>query len=107
MENTNIINTVLDKKFDGYMSSSDLHNFIAPQEITVTITISEYRELVQKVATRDADISKAESDKYKRDSENASLKNEMSELKSEVYELKRRLEMYEPTVKIVEGDDEI
>lgn len=40
MENTNIVNTVLDKKLDGYVSSSELHNFIAPQEITVTITIS-------------------------------------------------------------------
>ena len=40
MENTNIVNTVLDKKLDGYVSSSELHNLIAPQEITVTITIS-------------------------------------------------------------------
>lgn len=87
MENTVVNNVVLDKKFDGYMSSSDLHNFIAPQEITVTITISEYRELVQKVATREADISKAESDKYERNRKIEELTKENAELKAKLYEL--------------------
>ena len=87
MENTVVNNVVLDKKFDGYMSSSDLHNFIAPQEITVTITISEYRELVQKVATRDADVAKAESDKYERNRKIDELTKENAELKAKLYEL--------------------
>ena len=92
MENTNIVNTVLDKKLDGYMSSSDLHNFIAPQEITVTITISEYRELVRKVATRDADIANAESDKYERNKKIEELAKENAELKSKLYELQNKEE---------------
>lgn len=87
MENTVTNNVVLDKKFDGYMSSSDLHNFIAPQEITVTITISEYRELVQKVATREADISKAESDKYERNRKIEALEKENAELKAKIYKM--------------------
>ena len=87
MENTVMNNVVLDKKFDGYMSSSDLHNFIAPQEITVTITLSEYRELVQKVATRQADIDKAESDRYERNRKIEALEREVSELKAKIYEL--------------------
>lgn len=97
MENTNIINTVLDKKFDGYMSSSDLHNFIAPQEITVTITISEYRDLVQEVATKKADIAKAESDKYERNHKIEALEKENAELKAKIYELQNKEEKSDET----------
>ena len=92
MENAVVNNVVLDKKFEGYMSSSDLHNFIAPQEITVTITISEYRELVQKVATREADIDKANADKWTREDENKKLKAEVAELKAKLYELQNKEE---------------
>lgn len=87
MENTVVNNVVLDKKLDGYSGDNNLKNFVAPQEITVTITIAEYRELVQKVATAKADIDKAEADKYTRDSENKKLKEEVAELKAKLYEL--------------------
>lgn len=91
MENTTVNNVVLDKKFDGYMSSADLHNFIAPQEITVTITISEYRQLIQKVATAQADIDAANKDKHTRNSENERLKAEVAELKAKLYELQSNM----------------
>ena len=97
MENTNIVNTVLDKKLDGYVSSSELHNFIAPQEITVTITISEYRELVQKVATRQADIDKAEADRYERNRTIEELEKENAELKAKIYELQNKEEKSDET----------
>lgn len=87
MENTVVNNVVLDKKLDGYVSSSELHNFIAPHEITVTITISEYRELVQELATKKADIAKAESDKYERNRKIEELTKENAELKSKLYDL--------------------
>lgn len=91
MENTVVTNTVLDKKLDGYGADSKLQNFVAPQEITVTITLSEYRELVSKVATRDADIDKANTEKWKRDDENKKLKAEVSELKAKLYELQSNM----------------
>lgn len=97
MENTVVNNVVLDKKFDGYMSSSDLHNFIAPQEITVTITISEYRNLIQEVATKKADIAKAESDKYERNRKIETLENENAELKAKIYELQNGVNSNEET----------
>lgn len=87
MENTVVNNVVLDKKLDGYGADAKLQNFIAPQEITVTITLSEYRDLVSKVATRDADIDKANTDKWKKEDENKKLKAEVSALKAELYEL--------------------
>lgn len=92
MENTVVNNVVLDRKFDGYLSSSDLHNFIAPQEITVTITISEYRELIQEVATKKADIAKAESDRYERGRKIEELTKENAELKAKIYELQNPTE---------------
>lgn len=97
MENTVTNNVVLDKKLDGYGVDSKLQNFVAPQEITVTITLSEYRELVQKAATRDADIDKANADKWTRDDENKKLKEEVAELKAKLYELQNKEETSEGT----------
>lgn len=89
MENTVVNNVVLDKKIEGYYFESN--NFIAPQEITITITLAEYRELVKKVATRDADIDAANKDRYTRNSENEKLKAEIAELKAKLYELQNNM----------------
>ena len=89
MENAVTNNVVLDKKMDGY--SFESKNFIAPQGITVTITLAEYRELVNKVATRDADVDKANADKWKREDENSKLKAEVAELKAKLYELQNNM----------------
>ena len=85
------VNVVLDKKLEGYSGDNNLKNFVAPQEITVTITIAEYRELVQKVATAKSDIDKAEADRYQRNSENEKLRKEVSELKAKLYELQSNM----------------
>lgn len=87
MENTNITNTVLDKKIDSY--SYDEKNFIAPHEITVTITLREYRKLIEEVSTKQADIDKANSDRWVRNEENEKLKQEISELQSELYKIQK------------------
>lgn len=85
MENTNITNVVLDKKIDSY--STNLHDFVAPQELTVTITLSEYRKLLKEEATKEEAINKANKDKYTREAENEALKKEVAELKSKLYEM--------------------
>lgn len=41
---------VYGKKVESYHDSTD--NYIAENEVTVTITLSEYRKLVQEVATK-------------------------------------------------------
>lgn len=86
MENMNICDTILDKKLDY---TFDANNFEAASEIMVTITLREYRDLVEKNATSNARIKNAEQDKYTRDTENEKLKKEVSELRSELYELKK------------------
>ena len=97
MENTVVNNVVLDKKLDGYGVDSKLQNFIAPQEITVTITLAEYRELVTKVATRDADVSKAENDRYERNRKIEALEKENAELRAKIYELQNKEEKSDET----------
>ena len=96
MENTTTMNAVLEKKLDSWYGNCN--NFVAPQELTVTITLSEYRELVGRDATRKAEIDKANNDKYDRDCENKNLREEVARLKAEIYELQN-------PVKNVEKED--
>ena len=88
---------LLNKKTDSYNTEWD--NFIAPTEITVTITLNEYRKLVSNDATRKQAIDKANEDKYEREQkikavneENARLKGENYDLKNQIDELKKQLD---------------
>ena len=94
MENANITNVVLDKKFDSY--NANLNNFTAPQELTVTITLNEYRGLVSANATAQADIKKANDDKFERNCENDRLKKEVAALKAKIYEMQIALDKCNP-----------
>lgn len=88
MDNTmksEVKNVVLEKKLENYYFEDK--NFSAPGELMITITLKEYRELVQKVATSDERIKVADNDKYERNKENEALKKEVEELKSKLYEL--------------------
>ena len=79
---------VLDRKMDaGRYGGGDLHNYVASQELTVTITLSEYRELVSGIATKDKDISIANDDKYKREQQIREVKDANDTLKAENYDL--------------------
>ena len=78
-----------DKKMDYSFESK---NFTIDGELTVTITLNEYRELVASKATKEAAIRKAEEDKWKRNDENNRLTEENAKLKAELYELKKKME---------------
>lgn len=93
MENTVIKDVLLDKKLDRY--SFDNNDFLAAGELTVTITLSEYRKLVKDVATAQARIDKAEADRYDRNRENERLTEENSRLKAELYEMQKVSEVIE------------
>ena len=54
MESISEETQVLAKKISGWHSPED--NFVATGEITVTITLSEYRNLIKEKATKDAEI---------------------------------------------------
>lgn len=84
-ESVNVTSAILDKKIEHY--GWDRRNYVAEGELTITITLEEYRDLVRSVATRQYDIDKANEDKYKRDSENKMLKEEVDCLRAKIYEL--------------------
>ena len=89
-DNSRLIGTILDKKIGNY--DTNYKNFVAPTEITVTITLEEYRTLVANNATRDKDIDAANKDKYNREVEIKNLKEENAKLKGENYDLKTHIE---------------
>ena len=94
-------NPVLTKKMEkatDYGNSSGLFNLTCDQELRVTITLAEYRDLVTKTATRDADIKKAEVDKYTRETENRKLTEENAALKAELYELNKKADLLSASV---------
>ena len=102
MENTTIKDVILDKKMDRY--GFENNNFLASGELTVTITLGEYRKLVEDVATAKQRIDKANDDKYKRDAENEALKKENASLKAELYEMKKASETADNS--LCEGNQE-
>jgi hypothetical protein len=84
-DSVNVTSTILDKKMEHYRWDS--RDYVAEKEITITITLAEYRELIASDATKQHDIAKANEDKYKRDSENQRLKEEVDSLRARLYEL--------------------
>ena len=79
------------KKLEHF-SDTIAADFVGESELTVTITLHEYRELVHSVAISDAKIAEANNDKWTRESENTDLKKENASLKQELYELKKKME---------------
>ena len=81
---------VIKMKTDEYGSNKD--NFEIDGELTVTITLNEYRNLVSVSATKDLLVKQAESDKYTREQENRALKEQNEKLKGENYDLLQKLQ---------------
>lgn len=92
-ENAGTVDLILNKKAESY--SFEKNDFVAPSEITVTITLGEYRSLITKAATADEAIRKAEADKYSRDADNKRLKEMVEALRAELYDLQKRAESAE------------
>ena len=84
-ESVNVTSVILDKKMEHYNWVGK--DYVAENEITVTITLAEYRALIASDATKQYDIAKANEDKYKRDAENKMLKEEVEALRARIYEL--------------------
>lgn len=93
MDNISITSKVFEKKANKYGFNEN--DFVAESELTVTITLNEYRELVSGIATKKDDIDKANADKYTRESQIKALSEENNKLKAEIYELKKALDAKE------------
>lgn len=80
--------SLLKKKFDSY--SSDYNDFQAEHELTVEITLNEYRTLIKEKAISDFRIKKAEENKYTREEENKKLKQENKKLEMQLFEYRKQ-----------------
>lgn len=87
-----ITETLLTEKLEtsSWSRKTTIDNFVTDGEITVTITLSEYRSLVASNATKIVDIEKAEKDKYERDSENSKLRARVRDLEKLVFEYRKQ-----------------
>lgn len=79
---------------DNYVYT-EATNDISVDELTVTITLNEYKKLVIDQATMLLQIDNAEKGKYARETENSDLRKENKKLQAEMYELKKKLEKLE------------
>ena len=81
-------------KYSKEMGSygDDPNNYVAPDEITVRITLAEYRELVSVKAVKDKLVKDAEDGKYQRETDIKKLTEENATLKAELYELRKKLD---------------
>lgn len=86
MESISEETQVLTKKISGWGSPED--NFVATGEITVTITLSEYRNLIKEKATKDAEIQELRSSEYAANEQIKAAKEEIAELKEQIVRLK-------------------
>jgi len=73
-----LVNPVLQKKIDGYR----VDNFAVPQELTVTITLSEYRELVMNKAVCDFKVNEATQARWKVEKERDEAISQLEKLRS-------------------------
>lgn len=67
------------KDFDNYTNSEN--NFVANQELTVTITLNKYRKLISDVALSNNKIDSANHELFASQRENENLKSEIKDLK--------------------------
>ena len=104
MDNERITSTILSKKVDNYKSNEN--DFVLPTEITVTITLAEYRSLVSQAATRKTAIDSAEKDKYSRELEIKTVKEENARLKGENYDLKTQVDVLRTKIIELSGKDD-
>lgn len=74
-----------DNKFSKEVDYSlNQNDFVLDNEITVTITLHEYRELVENNATSKVRIDEANNEKWKYYRENEELKKQVAELKDRI-----------------------
>lgn len=93
MENISISHfendAVQDKKLESYDWGKD--NFLAGQELMVTVTLREYRELVASKATADQTVQASREKVVKLEAELKEAKAEAERFKAENYDLQNKV----------------
>lgn len=103
MEGNKTTEKITEKKMDDYRNG-DLNNFAGENELLVTITLNEYRELVSEVAKKKADIDEERTAKWKAQNENTELKKEVEMLHKKIQDLLFKYEYAKCTAEGVSED---
>ena len=91
MENTSNAQELLEIKLDkNYASTADKNNFVAEGEITVTITLNEYRDLLIDNARSNKAIDDIKQEKYSIQSKLSETTKQLEILRTKYYELRDR-----------------
>ena len=86
-------NTIFEKKMnDEFGYDKKLYNFACVGEYTVTITLAEYRELVQKSAAADARVSDANRELFELKAKHNDLLEKYRKLSEDYVKIERTLE---------------
>lgn len=85
------MNNIAEEKMSSY-SDAKTNNFVVENELTVTITLNEYRKLVESNATKKNDIDKANNDKYNREQTIQQVEAENRKLKEEMHDLRKTID---------------
>lgn len=80
---------IQDKKLESY--GWEKKDFLAGQELTVTITLGEYRELVASKATAEKDIQASRDKAAKAEVELKKAQEQADRLKAENYDLQNKV----------------
>ena len=94
---------LLKKKVDSY--GYELNDFQVENELTIEITLNEYRELIKEKAIADYKIKEAQSDKYTRESENQKLKEENKQLEMRLFEYRKEFGELQERVETKKNED--
>lgn len=92
-----VVDELLDKKIRDY--SSNENNFTIPHELTVTITLKEYRMLIESKAVKEDEISKIRSEKYNLQEKIRQLETENDLLTRKIMRIDKEAEESESEVK--------
>ena len=76
---------VYTKNFGDYGQSEN--NFVASQELTVTITLQEYRNLIKACVLSDNKYDKLQNEKWKIDRELEKVKDQLGEANSKLAQI--------------------
>lgn len=91
-------NWKFEKKTDGW--TDDIDNYFVPHELTITITLREYRDLVKKAAKSDFEMDKLKEEK-------SSLRQKVDKLESEITGLRNALVNCPMGKESAEGDKNV
>lgn len=87
-----VTETLLAKKLErgSWKSTDNTDNFMEQNELTVVITLAEYRQLISDNATYKYKLDEANDEKRNKENENSKLKEKIKELENTIFEYRKQ-----------------